>query len=586
MTTVVANEQTAHTGGHAVLDAARAAGVLGALDVEFASMVARRAGVADPTFLTALALAAKAVRLEHVCVALDDDGIAALWCDDDGERVELRAPTASSLRAALLDAQEIVEVVEDGANVDERVGPPVVVCGPRLYLRRYAILEQRVAARLRATGSTLAPVGVDAAIAVVADRLDERQQLAVRNALAAEVSIVAGGPGTGKTTAIAAMLEVALSLPEPLDVALAAPTGKAASRLDEAVRAMHVELEGVAVPQARTIHSLLGIGRDGVTRRERVLDVDLLVVDEASMVSLPRLAQVLDAVRPGARVVLVGDPDQLASIEVCAVLADVVEAAASEPLVVVTTLATAHRFADGEDVAALATAVGTGRVDVVEAVFTASDVLVHHRPDDTAFVDVVEHVVDHAAELLAAARAGDADGALELVGTLGVLCGTKRGRGSTEWWRTTIESGLVRRGLLRARDVDYVGRPLLVTRNDPLTGLTNGMTGVVVADGADRSAAFEVGTFALSTVPWAETAWALTIHKAQGSEFAEAVVALPGPESRVLTRELLYTAVTRAKRAVTLVAPEGSLEAALTRRVSRSSGLVARLRAFEPLPTP
>jgi exodeoxyribonuclease V alpha subunit len=561
------------------LDAARAIGVLGPLEVEFAELFARRANVTDPALALALALAAKAVRLDHVCVELDDEGLDLLWRDDDGEPVELAAPAASHLRDVLTAADGLVEVTSEGADVDEHGPAPVVLSGTRCYLRRYAILEQRVVAKLRATPAPSDTEGVDRALATVADRLDATQALAVRRALESEVSVIAGGPGTGKTTAIAALLDAARALSPPMRVALAAPTGKAAARLDEAVRSAHAEPADDVGSRARTIHALLGIGRDGVARRRARLDCDLLVVDEASMVSLPLLSMVLDAVRPGAGVVLVGDPDQLASIEVGAVLSDVVDAATQrDGVVVVTTLDTSHRFAEGAGVAALADAVRTGSVAAVDAAVEEHSELEAVRPGRGRDA-VVRRVADHAESVVAAARSGDGTLALGLVAELGVLCGTRRGDGSTEWWRTTIEDQLVRRGVLRRRDRDYVGRPLMVTRNDPLTGLTNGMTGVVVARGDERFAAFEVGEFPLASVPWTETAWALTIHKSQGSEYGEVVVSLPRAESRVLTRELVYTAVTRARHAVTLVAPTGSLQGALSRRVARSSGLVARLRA-------
>ena len=160
-----------------------------------------------------------------------------------------------------------------------------------------------------------------------------------------------------------------------------------------------------------------------------------------------------------------------------------------------------------------------------------------------------------------------------------MLCAHKRGDGSTAWWRRHVERRLVELGVLRPRDADYPGRPLLVTRNDPLTGLSNGMTGVVVAHDDGPLVAFETGTLPLAAVAFAETAWALTIHKSQGSEFDDVVVSLPEATSELLTRELVYTAVTRARRAVTVLAPTGALDAALSRRVARASGLVARLRA-------
>jgi exodeoxyribonuclease V alpha subunit len=297
------------------------------------------------------------------------------------------------------------------------------------------------------------------------------------------------------------------------------------------------------------------------------------------MVSLPLLAETLRRARPGARVVLVGDPDQLASIEVGAILSDVVEAASSGSSgVVVSTLATSHRFGEAGGVAALAAAVREGSLRAVDDAVAAYGTLTRRDPQ-LGRPDVLDSVVTRAIALVDLARRGDGDGALELASSLGVLCAHKRGDGSTAWWGRAVERRLVELGVLRRRDDDLVGRPLLVTRNDPLTGLSNGMTGVVVAHEDGPHVAFEIGSLPLAAVAFAETAWALTIHKSQGSEFDEVVVSLPDATSELLTRELVYTAVTRARHAVTLLTPPGALELALDRRVARSSGLVARLLA-------
>jgi exodeoxyribonuclease V alpha subunit len=558
---------------------AAVSGVFASLDLHVADMVARRAGVGDPVFATAVALAAKAVRLEHVCVDVDALGIGLLWTSDEGEPVA--APEPSALLAALVAAGPVVEVVAEGADVAESGDAPIVLSGTRCYLRRYALLEQQVAARLRADGDLPALDGVETALAALAASADASQVAAVRRALHSPVSVIAGGPGTGKTTTIALLLQVLRSLDAPLVVALATPTGKAATRLDQAVRLAMGDDE--TIPRAQTLHRLLGIGRDGVVRGRRLLEADVVVVDEASMVSLPILAEALGRTRPDARVVLVGDPDQLASIEVGAVLSDIVEAAASPSSgVAVSVLETPHRFAEAAGVAELAAAVRSGGLAAVDtAVAEHPAQLALHAPDARRD-EVVEHVVAHAASVIEAARAGDASRALGLVSALGVLCATRRGDGSTEWWRREIERHLVDRGVLRLRDADYVGRPLLVTRNDPLTGLTNGSVGVVVADRTGRAAVFDAGTFPVAAVSAAETVWALTIHKSQGSEYDEVVVSLPGPESPILTRELVYTAVTRSRRAVTILCPPGTLEVALARRVARSSGLAARLRTGAP----
>ena len=561
---------------------AASTGVLASVDVHFAELLVRRGGLEDPMAVLAAALCAKAVRLEHVCAVLDEEGVSVLWHGDDGAEAPSR-PDPGVLRAVLAAATGIVEVVEVGADVAERGEAPVVLSGPRGYLRRYALLEQLVADRLHATDPFDLPEGADEALAAHGAGADDEQRAAVRRALAAPVSVIAGGPGTGKTTAVALLLAVAAGLRPPLSVALAAPTGKAAARLDEAVREAAPPGNGKGstgvAPRATTLHSLLGVGRDGIARRGGWLDADVVVVDEASMVSLPLLAETLRRARRDTRVVLVGDPDQLASIEVGAILSDVVEAAGSSPGgVVVSTLATSHRFGESGGVASLATAVRAGDLRAVDEAVAAHGSLARLEPA-AGRARVVEAVVHRAVELVEVARRGDADAALALASSLGVLCAHKRGDGSTSWWGRTVERRLVELGVLRRRDADVVGRPLLVTRNDPLTGLTNGMTGVVVAHGDGPHVAFELGTLPLASVAFAETAWALTIHKSQGSEFDGVIVSLPDAASELLTRELVYTAVTRARQSVTLLAPPGALEAALERRVARASGLVARLRA-------
>lgn len=564
----------APSGARSLVDLATDAGAFDALDGAVCDLVVRRAGLDDPVAALAVALLVKAVRLEHVCLELRGDGPAMVL----GEWPELAPPSPEQLRDALVGAAgRIVEVVDEGGDVDPLGSAPVVLSGPRAYLRRYALLEQDVARRLRdASVDTAEPEGLDAALHARTDALDAAQRAAVRLALSSRVSVIAGGPGTGKTTTIAALLEVAGALREPHLVALAAPTGKAADRLQEAIRANPSHGGGAEV-RARTVHALVGVGRDGRGHRRRPLDADVVVVDEASMVSLPLLAQLLAATAPSTRVVLVGDPDQLASVEVGTVLADVVAAAHDGAAVRVATLTTSHRFAEASAVPELAAAVRSGDATAVERLLGSRDGL-SLAAKGRERAALVAAQADRAERVVTAARHGDGALALAALRSTGLLCGTRRGDGSVAWWTQQVEAALLGRGLLRRRDPDYVGRPLLVTRNDPVTGLANGSVGVIVADGARRVACFDEVTVPLDVVPAAETAWALTIHKSQGSEYDQVVVSLPEPENRVLTRELVYTAVTRARRGVAVVAPPGTLAAALARRVARASGLAVRLR--------
>jgi len=560
------------------LSGARASGAFAPVDLHMADMVMRRSGATDPLLAVALALAVKAVRLEHVCVVLDDEGIGLLWRAEGAAAQAATAPVPGQLLGALRAADGLVEVTAEGADVDPLGDAMVVLSGPRCYLRRYALLEQLVADRLRHGAALGAPAGAEDCIERHGGRADASQRVAVGRALSSAVSVIAGGPGTGKTTTVALLVEVAGALPTPLRVALAAPTGKAAARMDEAVRAA-VGADVTDVPRATTVHRLLGIRRDGAARTGDPLDADVIVIDEASMVSLPLLASVLGRARADARVVLVGDPDQLASIEVGAVLADVVDAGARAGSgVIVARLDVAHRFADADAVVALAAAVRAGNPEAFDqAVRDSRGHVTRVVPEDRHAL--VERVVDHAVAVLEAARRGDVDAALARIGALGVLCATKRGDGSTSWWHSEVERRLVERGVVRTRDDDLVGRPLLVTRNDPLTGLTNGSVGVIVAEHGERRCHFDAVSHPLSSLDAAEPFWALTIHKSQGSEYGDVVISLPGPDSPILTRELVYTAVTRSRGSVALIAPPGSLEAALARRVARASGLAARLGA-------
>jgi len=343
------------------------------------------------------------------------------------------------------------------------------------------------------------------------------------------------------------------------------------------------------------VHRLLGVRPGGVRFRHDASDpltADVVVVDEVSMVSLPLMARLLDAVRPDARVVLVGDPHQLASVEAGAVLGDLVGTGGRPTPVAVrgniVVLDRVHRFGEGSAIASLAAAINGGDADAVV------DLLRHGRagtdgavrwitPDDAdARAGTMADLVAHAATLVDLARDGDAAGALDAVGRLKVLCATRRGPDGAEAWNRSVEADLRRRGRMRTRW--SAGRPVMVTANDYLNGVFNGDVGVVVRPPGARRAQVAFGEPAAprlldpALLDRVETQWAMTIHKSQGSEFDHVVVTLPPPPSPVLTRELLYTAVTRARQGVTVVASEDAVRAAVARPVTRSSGLADRLR--------
>ena len=618
------------------------AGVLAAADVHVALVLGRLARIADPELLLAAALAVRAPRLGHVFVDLRTASQTVAVEDEAGEDLlALPWPEPEAWLDALRAARGLLACGED----EDTEVRPLRLIGSRLYLDRYWREERQLAAGL--AGLALAPsrtVEIDRLRAALARlfpaRDDQLQRCAAACAVLRGLSVVAGGPGTGKTTTVARLAALLAELaagagqPPPL-IALCAPTGKAAARLQEAV---HAEASQLTVDEevraqlldlrASTIHRLLG-WRPGSHSRFRHdssnrLPHDIVIVDETSMVSLSLMARLLEAVRADAGVVLVGDPDQLTAIEAGAVLRDIVGPAsdglqmseemrrvlrrvadaelpggpvASTPCFGdgIIALRRGHRF--GAAIGSLADAIRRGdpegmlaaahdapeeitwiQIDAGDEEFAADEVMRRLEPLREACTDAGRSVVE-------AALAGDRAAALESLGAFRLLCAHRRGPYGVAIWTGQMERWLSEaiEGF-RPEERDYVGRPLLITENDYELRLYNGDTGVVVSTGpGSLGAAFlrdgQLVTFAPSRLGSAQTLYAMTIHKSQGSQFDVAAVLLPDPSSRILTRELLYTAVTRARRRLILIGSEASVRAAVVRPVARATGLRERLWA-------
>jgi len=624
--------------GTAVLAPFVEAGILHEADIQVAGAVARTVPGTSEEVLLATALCVRALQLGHVCVVLNEvAGTVAIEAqgdqtgpDDDAEPTaeidDLPWPDPAGWAKAIRSSDAVTVRDPDSGDatgpVDDGVIRPLVFDGERVYLERYWRYERQVGDLLlnhsdgHSNGSAAHPNPTEAdetAVDAVLDQFfgpedpdrPDLQRLGARVALTRRITVLAGGPGTGKTHTVARLLaalhQLALNDGRPLQVALAAPTGKAAARMTEAV---HQAVAGADMPdasaqtllayEAGTIHRLLGY-RDGISfrhDRNNPLPHDVVVIDETSMVALPLMARLLDALRPDARLVLVGDPFQLASVEAGAVLGDIVgpaidlDATPDGPLADnIVVLQRVHRFAADSAIAALADAVRSG--DAHRAIGVLSD----SGSDDVRWIDPADRealgqlrrmVVSGAAEVARAARKGEAGDALDRAVDLKVLCGTRFGPLGSYAWRDHLERQLPKlvQGLSTDRGY-YVGRPVIITRNDYITGVFNGDTGIVVRDD-DRTVVAMPGPDGIrlvlpSQLDAVETWWAMTIHKSQGSEFAHAVVSLPDEHSRVLTRELLYTGITRGKERVTLLATEAALRTAITSPVTRASGLQARL---------
>ncbi len=607
------------------LGAFNRAGVLSPADVHVAGSLGRLGHESCPDVLLAVALAVRAPRLGHVHVDLATVRLTAIAGDEeDGDLASLPWPDPTRwlarVRASPLVAGE--------QGPDDR---PLRLVGTALYLDRHWRDEVAVAADILArVGSGPLPAQDQALSPGLARLFPEpdsgEQRDAVESAVRLHFSVIAGGPGTGKTTTVARLLALLGEQwpgSRPPRVALAAPTAKAAARMEEAIYAEACRMD--TLPQVRswlaslrasTLHRLLGPDPRRPNRfrhnRRNHLPHDVVIVDEASMVALWLMARLVEAVRPGARLVLVGDPGQLASVEAGAVLGDVVGPALGgspgggpppppEPdppghsgkrrarpgiATSISMLRVNHRSRG--TLAELSSAIRAGDEDGVVATLASGDPSVRWLRVEvgtaapTEMAPVLDAAAAHATPMLAAARAGDGQRALEELGRFRLLCAHRRGPTGASTWSTRIEERLAETvDWLPPQGPWYVGRPLIVTVNDYSLGLFNGDCGLVVAGARGMEAAFRQGSSVVSVSPFrllnVDTVFAMTIHKSQGSEFDETAVLLPGPASRLLTRELLLTATTRARQRLILAGTEEAVRAAVRRPIARASGLTRRL---------
>ncbi|WP_314926107.1 exodeoxyribonuclease V subunit alpha [Aeromonas piscicola] len=449
------------------------------------------------------------------------------------------------------------------------------------------------------------------------------QKLAAATAAARPFAVISGGPGTGKTTTVAKLLailvETGLQAGKAPAIRLVAPTGKAAARLTEsigsALQALDLPPEWVeAIPtEAGTLHRLLGVipGRSQFRHHAgNPLHLDLLVVDEASMVDLPMMARLLDALPSHARLILLGDKDQLASVEAGAVLGDIcsfieqgISPAQAQWLSRQTgyrlqgtpagapvrdslcLLAKSWRFDQHSGIGQLARACNSGDATAVESVWGMgfSDISLHPWAGEAYDALIAQGVAGYGS-YLKAARAGEEPAAVfKAFNGFQILCALRDGPFGVLGLNERLELALSRAGLI-ARDGDwYAGRPVMVVRNDHGVGLYNGDMGLCLPDETGRLKVwFEQpdGTLRAllpSRLPPHETVYAMTIHKSQGSEFAHTVLVLPDSASPLLTRELVYTGITRAKARLDLYGDRALLAQAVRKKTERYSGLAERL---------
>ena len=650
---------------HSTIDILRQcseAGWLRRLDSALAAFVAELDPAAPPALLVASALLAHMEGRGHTCLPLDalvgkpnamlgwpaeaQPALDALWSS--------LPSSVPDWVAALQRSPVVMRADQEGAPATN-AGCPLVLDGldpPRLYLRRYWHHERSIAEQFLARGAPTE--AVDEAMAVQwlnrlfapRDETVDWQKLACALALRGRLTIITGGPGTGKTYTAARLLALLFAVapqPQLLRVALAAPTGKAAARLKQSIDnslvslheslGLHLDLPALTqrIGAARTLHALLGARPDTRAFRfnaSQPLDVDVLIVDEASMIHLEMMAALLVALPASARVIFLGDKDQLASVEAGAVLGDLcrdaergrynpetagyiarvtgqvlpqnrLDASGTAPALAQQTvmLRKSHRF--GGPIGQLALAVNQGHGE------RAHDLLVNDASGSLHIEEGGHH--DRVLRLALQGRAGsdvcyrqylacvadrpvgaDSDAHLGWVRRVltaferfRLLCAVRDGEWGTNSLNRAIEKALAEAGLLNRRGEWYAGRPVIVTRNDAGLGVFNGDIGIAlesVTPGAGLRVYFtdgeQVRSVGVSRLVHVETAFAMTVHKAQGSEFEHTALVLPAQLSSVMSRELIYTGITRARKAFTLIAGyPGILNQAVQQITHRASGL-------------
>ncbi|MDP9064765.1 MAG: exodeoxyribonuclease V subunit alpha [Pseudomonadota bacterium] len=582
-------------------------------------------GVAAVAGKAARALS-EATSAGHVCVDLQGLAGALESASDQPMRVD-------ELRSALWQSGIVGSAGEAGAM-------PLVLDGAdRLYLHRYFDYECRLAQRLALQATRAGRAPADSAVppnvlrlldllfadAVAAGTADW-QKIAVLTALLGHLTLISGGPGTGKTTTIVNLLACLIENEPSCRIALAAPTGKAAARVIETVRQRANQLPPAIAARlpddSFTIHRLLGVTGEGGFRHglNNPLPYDVIVVDEASMLDLALATQLFEAVRADAKIILVGDKNQLAAVESGAVFGElsaqpIVSAARVERLAglcaidageiqaprpmqkdglvdCVVWLRRNYRFAGSSSIGQLAADITAGRAEeVVSRLQCPPDGSLQWLDESGATLPnaAIRTLLARYAPYIDACRTRtlepqDISGAFA---RCRILCAVRDGYRGTDAINDRL-SAHFRRELRHPLDPGarfdwYPGRPVIVLRNDYVLQLFNGDIGIALPDAAgDLVVYFPDGMSGYRAVPPGrlpehETAFAMTVHKAQGSEFDEVVVLLPADMNRIITQELLYTAITRARNRVTVVGAAAVIRAAVMTKTERLSGLLARM---------
>ena len=581
------------------------------VDLHFADLMRRMAGQESESLLLAAALASHACGEGHVCLQLGEWGGRRLGSNRNHRQQYL--PQMETWMAELRRCPVVAAPPEEA--------PLILDQGGRLYLYRYWLYEQALAEALRERSdgevelldAASLRAGLDALFPLTPEVDIDWQRIAATVAVLKRLTVITGGPGTGKTSTVVRILALLQQQAgqKPLNIALAAPTGKAAARLQASIRQAKATLPLAAsllemIPeQAMTLHRLLGSRPDSIYFRHDAanpLPLDLLVIDEASMVDLALMAKVVAALPNQARLILLGDRDQLSSVEAGAVLGDIcagqsgfshtlveriqtlggiaalAEGCHDQPLSdVVVELKHSYRFDRHSGIGRLARAFNQGKTGEALTLLAESQVVdLCLLGQDADPLEIAE--TGYREYLQRIAGGGDPGQVFQAFDRFRVLCALRGGPHGVEQMNRAITDHLRRVGLLSNDELWFTGRPLLITRNDYGLKLYNGDIGILLPDDTGRKqvlfpTAEGFRWVAPARLPPHETAFAMTVHKSQGSEFDRVLLVMPEVDSPLLTRELVYTGLTRCREYFILHDRKRLLASAIKRRTRRHSGL-------------
>ena len=560
------------------------------LACQFAAYIGRQQTPENPLISLTAGLLSEAISEGHVCLNLSGE---QGWPAD----IMRQLPDSRHWQQQLNDSDVIGKPGE--------FRPLILTADGRLYLYRYWQDEQHVAHAIRQRASVLQALPNEEVLQHFFAGWQQNvtgtdwQKVAVLSALSRQLTVISGGPGTGKTTVVLKILQAFAQTEPDLRIALTAPTGKAAARLQTSVS------DGQTAIAAKTLHRLLGISQrapEGRFNADNPLPLDVLIIDEASMIDISLMALTLKALPVNARLILLGDADQLASVESGAVLASLSDqppafsspfAALAEKITGITLTAStdssplqdclvklqhSYRFASGGVIGQLAEAVRLGDVQSLTEQLKANPEML--QPADKTTIEQsllagYQHFI-HAVE-----KRLPASDILSAFEQFRMLCALRQGPFSVASINLQMQQLLARRGW-RTTQPFYPGRPIMVTQNHYRLNLFNGDAGVILpnTDGELQACflfAGELRWIPLSRLPAHETVFAMTVHKSQGSEFDAVSILLPEDISPVLNQQLLYTAITRAKESLNILATENVLQHTISTNHQRESGLKEQL---------